>query len=123
MWSFSAALLSHFLLDMNSRPGRPDRANCRPSGDSIFWAAVFIKLKVLPTFWATSFTFKGYALIFTNIGLGCILGDFFKKHIWSPWGRCYDHNFLLFFPIFGEKIGVFLKFQCYDQLFQNFALF
>jgi hypothetical protein len=23
------------------------------------------------------------------------------------WGRCYDHKFLLFFPIFVEKIGVF----------------
>jgi hypothetical protein len=38
-------------------------------------------------------------------------------------GRCYDHNFLQFFTIFGEKIGVFLKYQCYDQLFQNLALF
>jgi hypothetical protein len=34
------------------------------------------------------------------------------------WGRCYDHNFLQFSTIFGEKIGVFLKNQCYDQ---NFA--
>jgi hypothetical protein len=25
-------------------------------------------------------------------------------------GRCYDHNFLRFFPIFGEKNGVFLKY-------------
>jgi hypothetical protein len=24
-------------------------------------------------------------------------------------GRCYDHNFLRFLPIFGEKIGVFSK--------------
>jgi hypothetical protein len=32
--------------------------------------------------------------------------------------RCYDHNFLRFLTIFGEKIGVFLKNQCYDQ---NFA--
>jgi hypothetical protein len=39
------------------------------------------------------------------------------------WGRCYDHNFLQFFPIFGEKFGVFLKYQCYDQFFQNLALF
>jgi hypothetical protein len=36
----------------------------------------------------------------------------------SARGRCYDHNFLRFLPIFGEKIGVFLKNQCYDQ---NFA--
>jgi hypothetical protein len=33
-------------------------------------------------------------------------------------GRCYDHNFLRFFPIFVKKIGVFLKNQCYDH---NFA--
>jgi hypothetical protein len=38
-------------------------------------------------------------------------------------GRCYDNNFRRFFPIFGEKIGVFLKYQCYDQLFKNLALF
>jgi hypothetical protein len=36
----------------------------------------------------------------------------------SCWGRCYDHNFLRFLPIFREKIGVFLKNQCYDR---NFA--
>jgi hypothetical protein len=36
----------------------------------------------------------------------------------STWGRYYDHNFLRFSTIFGEKIGVFLKNQCYDQ---NFA--
>jgi hypothetical protein len=35
-----------------------------------------------------------------------------------PRGRCYDHNFLRFSTIFSEKIGVFLKNQCYDQ---NFA--
>jgi hypothetical protein len=36
-------------------------------------------------------------------------------------GRCYDHNLLRFFPIFGEKIGVFLKYQCYDQIFSKFT--
>jgi hypothetical protein len=36
-------------------------------------------------------------------------------------GRCYDHNFLRFFPIFSEKIGVLLKYQCYDQLFSKFS--
>jgi hypothetical protein len=41
----------------------------------------------------------------------------FKKCQFLFRGRCYDHNFLRFFPIFGEKIGVFLKYQCYDQLF------
>jgi hypothetical protein len=35
-------------------------------------------------------------------------------------GRWYDHNFLRFLTIFGEKIGVFLENQCYDQ---NFAYF
>jgi hypothetical protein len=25
------------------------------------------------------------------------------------WGRCYDYNFLRFLPIFGERIGVFLR--------------
>jgi hypothetical protein len=34
-------------------------------------------------------------------------------------GRCYDHNFRRFFQIVGEKIGVFLKYQCYDQLFSK----
>jgi hypothetical protein len=38
-------------------------------------------------------------------------------------GQCYDHNFLRFFSFFGEKIGVFLKYQCHDQFFQNLALF
>jgi hypothetical protein len=32
-------------------------------------------------------------------------------------GRCYDHNFLRFLTIFGEKNGAFLKNQCYGQLF------
>jgi hypothetical protein len=36
-------------------------------------------------------------------------------------GRWYDHNFLRrFLPIFGEKIGVFLKNQCYDPIFAKF---
>jgi hypothetical protein len=37
------------------------------------------------------------------------------------WGRCYDHNFLRFLPIFGEKIGFFLKIQCYDKKFAQFS--
>jgi hypothetical protein len=36
-------------------------------------------------------------------------------------GRCCDHNFLRFFPILGEKIGVFLKNQCYDQFFPKLS--
>jgi hypothetical protein len=27
----------------------------------------------------------------------------------GAWGRCNDHNFMRFLPIFGEKIGVFFK--------------
>jgi hypothetical protein len=37
--------------------------------------------------------------------------------------RCYDHNFLRFLTIFGEKMAFFLKNQCYDQFFHNLALF
>jgi hypothetical protein len=44
---------------------------------------------------------------------------FWSRRIGS-WGRCYDHNFQQFLTFFGEKIGVFLKNQCYDQ---NLALF
>jgi hypothetical protein len=31
--------------------------------------------------------------------------------IYGPetWGRCYDHNFLRFFPIFGKKLTFFSK--------------
>jgi hypothetical protein len=37
-------------------------------------------------------------------------------------GRRYDHNFLRFLIIFDEKIGVFLKNQCYDHLFEKISL-
>jgi hypothetical protein len=47
----------------------------------------------------------------------CCSCNFQSRRIGS-WERCYDHNFLRFSTIFGEKIGVFLKNQCYDQ---NFA--
>jgi hypothetical protein len=35
----------------------------------------------------------------------------------SSRGRCYEHNFLRFLPIFDEKNGVFLINQCYDPNF------
>jgi hypothetical protein len=38
------------------------------------------------------------------------------------WGRCYDHNFLRFLTIFGEKIGVFLKNNVMIQILQILAL-
>jgi hypothetical protein len=61
------------------------------------------------------FNQKRSVLNLANNGLCYILDKEFTKRIR---GRCYDSNFLRFSPIFGEKIGVFLKNQCYDQ---NFA--
>jgi hypothetical protein len=31
-------------------------------------------------------------------------------------GQCFDHNFRRFLTNFGEKIGVFLKNQCYYSI-------
>jgi hypothetical protein len=39
------------------------------------------------------------------------------------WGRCYDHNFLRFLTVFGEKNGVFLKNNVMIKILQNLALF
>jgi hypothetical protein len=39
------------------------------------------------------------------------------------WGRCYDHNFLRFFPIFGEKMAFFLNTNVMIKLFSSLALF
>jgi hypothetical protein len=50
----------------------------------------------------------------TENRFGLHFGPCFHKCIW---GQCYDHNFLRFLPIFGEKFGVFLKNQCYDHIF------
>jgi hypothetical protein len=36
-----------------------------------------------------------------------------NSFLFNARGRCYDHLFLRFLPIFGEKNGVFLKIQCY----------
>jgi hypothetical protein len=36
-------------------------------------------------------------------------------------GRCYDHNFERFLPIFGEKIGIFLKNHRCDHIFAKVA--
>jgi hypothetical protein len=49
--------------------------------------------------------------------LGLLYGRFFQKGIRSPWGRCYDHNFLRFSPIFVAKNGAFLKNKCNYQFF------
>jgi hypothetical protein len=48
---------------------------------------------------------------FGKKGLGYILGDFLV--ILSPWGWCYDSNFLQF----SAKNGIFPKNQCYDKFF------
>jgi hypothetical protein len=51
----------------------------------------------------------------------CTYPGLYIYMLWAR-GRCYDHNFRRFFPIFGEKISVFLKYQqCYDQLFSKFS--
>jgi hypothetical protein len=31
-------------------------------------------------------------------------------------GRCYDHKFRRFLPIFGEHFGVYVNNQCYDKI-------
>jgi hypothetical protein len=40
-----------------------------------------------------------------------------KQQIDDQGSMLYDHNFRRFWPIFGDKIGVFLKKHCYDQIF------
>jgi hypothetical protein len=52
-----------------------------------------------------------------------------RKKVWNLFftdsgtrGRCYDKNFLRVSTIFREKIGDFLKNQCYDQIFEQFSL-
>jgi hypothetical protein len=67
-----------------------------------------------PDFWASS-----------PHGSSCVPINFEQKWVRASilsnletkliWDRCYDHNFLRFLPIFSEKIGVFLKNQCYDH--------
>jgi hypothetical protein len=62
-------------------------------------------------------------IIFGHIGIN--LGQdlqIFTRTI-DTWGRCYDHNFLQFFTIFGEKIGVFSKTNVMIKLLPILALF
>jgi hypothetical protein len=37
-------------------------------------------------------------------------------------GRCYDHQFSASFDNFRQKIGVFLKNQCYDEFLHHLAM-
>jgi hypothetical protein len=39
------------------------------------------------------------------------------------WDRCYDHNFLRFLPIFGEKMAFFSKTNVMIKIWHNLALF
>jgi hypothetical protein len=38
-------------------------------------------------------------------------------------GRCYDHNFLRFLPILGEKMAFFSKTNVMIKILHNLALF
>jgi hypothetical protein len=53
------------------------------------------------------------------------LGEPMKRRVLSSVtrGRCYDHDFLQFLTIFGDKIGVFLKTNVMINFIQNLALF
>jgi hypothetical protein len=62
---------------------------------------IYVEKTLYPTMYNAS-------AVVVNLGIICRIGS---------WGRCYDHNFRRFSPIFGEKIGVFLKNQCYDHNF------
>jgi hypothetical protein len=44
----------------------------------------------------------------------------FAQHI--TWGRCYDHNFLRFAPIFGRKRAFFLKNNVMIQILEKLAV-
>jgi hypothetical protein len=44
-------------------------------------------------------------------------GEHPKYYYKSSWGRYYDHNLLPFLPIYDEKISVFVKSQCNDEIF------
>jgi hypothetical protein len=44
---------------------------------------------------------------------GGLFGEIFGKNMANferqTWGRCYDHNFLRFLPMFGKKLSFFSK--------------
>jgi hypothetical protein len=41
----------------------------------------------------------------------------------QPWDRCYDHNFLQFLTIFGEKLAFFSKTNVMIIFLKKLALF
>jgi hypothetical protein len=85
-------------------------------GDCLLWAA-FWKLQKLPTFLGLPFSAVELTLGYKRVGLR--FGRFFPKLIW---GRCYDHNFLLFSTI-SAKNGVFSKTHVMIKILHNLALF
>jgi hypothetical protein len=49
---------------------------------------------------------------------GFALFSFFESR-----GRCYEHNFLRFLPIFGKKLASFSKTNVIIKILHNLALF
>jgi hypothetical protein len=41
----------------------------------------------------------------------------------TSWGRCFDHNFMRFSTMFGEKLSFFSKTNVIIKIFHNLALF
>jgi hypothetical protein len=54
-------------------------------------------------------------------GYGRFLIDF--SEILMSWGRCYDHNFLRFLTISGEKMAFFSKTNVMIKFLNNLSLF
>jgi hypothetical protein len=79
----------------------------------------FIHICSLSTFiWACQH-FKHIFNLFTFTVVTVFSNDTYVdlRNCLMSWGRCYDHNFLRFLQIIGEKIGIFLKNQGYGQFF------
>jgi hypothetical protein len=74
----------------------------------------------LPIFGEKNWRFSLKKATFTPNFRQFLCRKYFKNHNIGSWGRCYDQNILRFSTIFGEKMGVFLKNQCYDQFFSKF---
>jgi hypothetical protein len=100
-----------------------------PQGDQIgriftCWVIVgfgqlFWKLQKFSEFRATLFNGKSSVLVMTK-RVGLHFGRYFHKPIW---GRCYDHNFLRFLTIFGEKVAFFSKTNVMINILHKLALF
>jgi hypothetical protein len=75
--------------------------------------------------WSCNLSFLCNELFFEKLVLQCVHFTLRRTILeyaeTKSWDRRYDHNFLRFLTIFGEKIGVFIKNQCYDELFSKFS--